>query len=42
MDVNYYKATISKLDLKFAGNEIKNFLPEITKDFSKILLFLIK
>ncbi len=35
MDVNYYKATISKLDLKFAGNEIKNFLPKITKDFSK-------
>ena len=35
MDVKYYKEIIKILDLKFTDKKIKNFLPKITKSFSK-------
>ena len=35
MDVKYYKEIIKILDLKFADKKIKNFLPKISKNFSK-------
>ena len=35
MDVKYYKEIIKILDLNFADKKIKNFLPKISKNFSK-------
>ena len=35
MDVKYYKEIIKTLDLEFTDKKIKNFLPKISKNFSK-------
>ena len=35
MDVKYYKEILKNLDLKFTNKKIKNFLPLISKNYSK-------
>ena len=35
MDVKYYKEILKNLDLKFTNKKIKNFLPKISKSYSK-------
>ena len=35
MDVKYYKEILNNLDLKFTNKKIKNFLPLISKNYSK-------